>query len=42
LRTALRRVTEQAQALSVDWRTAALTVAVERVAEAARLRAVYP
>jgi glutamate dehydrogenase/leucine dehydrogenase len=42
LRAALRRVTEQAQALSVDWRTAALTVAVERVAEAARLRAVYP
>jgi len=42
LRTALRRVTDQAQALSVDWRTAALTVAVERVAEAARLRAIYP
>jgi glutamate dehydrogenase (NAD(P)+) len=42
LRTALRRVTDQAQALSVDWRMAALTLAVERVAEAARLRAVYP
>ena len=27
---------------SVDWRTAALAVAVERVAEAARLRAIYP
>ena len=42
LRTALRRVTEQDDGLSVDWRTAALTVAVERVAEAARLRAIYP
>ena len=27
---------------AVDWRTAALAVAVARVAEAARLRAVYP
>ena len=29
-------------ALGVDWRTAALAVAIERVAEAARLRAIYP
>ena len=29
-------------ALGVDWRTAALSVAIERVAEAARLRAIYP
>jgi len=42
LRGALRRVLDQAEQLDVDWRTAALTVAVERVAEAARLRAVYP
>jgi glutamate dehydrogenase (NAD(P)+) len=42
LRTALGRVTEAADRLDVDWRTAALSVAVERVAEAARLRAIYP
>jgi glutamate dehydrogenase (NAD(P)+) len=39
---ALDRVLATAQRLDVDHRTAALTVAIERVAEAARLRAIYP
>jgi len=42
LRTALARVWDAAEERDVDWRTAALTVAVERVAEAARLRAIFP
>jgi glutamate dehydrogenase (NAD(P)+) len=42
LRAALARVAEAAERQSVDWRTAALTVAIERIAEAARLRAIYP
>jgi len=42
LRAALGRVVEAAERLDVDWRTAALSVAVQRVAEAARLRAIYP
>lgn len=42
LRAALARVTEASDRLDVDWRTAALSVAVTRVAEAARLRAIYP
>ncbi len=42
MRTALAKVWDAAQTREVDWRTAALTVAVERVAEAARLRAIYP
>ena len=42
MRTALARVWDTAQELDIDWRTAALTVAVARVAEAARLRAFYP
>ena len=38
------RVADAAERLELerDWRTAALSVAVERVAEAARLRAIYP
>jgi glutamate dehydrogenase (NAD(P)+) len=40
--TALTRVIEHAGRLDVDWRTAAQSVAIERVAEAARLRAIYP
>ena len=40
--TALERVIEHATRLGVDWRTAAQSVAIERVAEAARLRAIYP
>jgi glutamate dehydrogenase (NAD(P)+) len=42
LRAALAKVIEAAERLDVDWRTAALSVAVQRVAEAARLRAIYP
>jgi glutamate dehydrogenase (NAD(P)+) len=39
---AVARVAEAARSLSCDWRTAALTVAVKRVADAARARAIYP
>jgi glutamate dehydrogenase (NAD(P)+) len=42
LRTATNKVGDAAEALGLDWRTAAMTVAVERVAEAAKLRAIYP
>jgi glutamate dehydrogenase (NAD(P)+) len=42
MRTALAKVWDEARTREIDWRTAALTVAVERVAEAARLRAIYP
>jgi glutamate dehydrogenase (NAD(P)+) len=42
LRAALARVIENADRLGVDWRTAALAAAIERVAEAARLRSIYP
>ena len=42
MRDALGRVVEAAERLGVDDRTAALSVAVERVAQAARLRAIYP
>jgi len=42
LRTGLRRVVDAAEALDVDWRAAAHCVGIERVAEAARLRAIYP
>ena len=42
LRAALDRIVDEAQALGVDWRTAAQAVAIRRVAEAARLRAIYP
>jgi glutamate dehydrogenase (NAD(P)+) len=42
LRDALARVIDAAERLDTDWRTAAQAVAIERVAEAARLRAVYP
>jgi len=42
LRAAFARVIEASERLDVDWRTAALSVAVARVAEAARLRAIYP
>ncbi|MDP8942597.1 MAG: Glu/Leu/Phe/Val dehydrogenase [Actinomycetota bacterium] len=42
LRDALERTLEVAERLGVDWRTAAQSVALERVADAARLRAVYP
>jgi glutamate dehydrogenase (NAD(P)+) len=42
MRDAHERVATTAEQLDVDLRTAALSVAVSRVAEAARLRAVYP
>ena len=42
LRAAFARVIDAAERLDTDWRLAALSVAVERVAEAARLRAIYP
>jgi glutamate dehydrogenase (NAD(P)+) len=42
LREALGRVLQEAERLGVDMRTAALAVAVDRVAEAAHLRAIYP
>jgi glutamate dehydrogenase (NAD(P)+) len=42
LRAAFARVIEAADRLGADWRMAALSVAIERVAEAARLRGIYP
>jgi glutamate dehydrogenase (NAD(P)+) len=42
LRGAFSRVAETADRLDVDWRTAALSTAIARVAEAGRLRALYP
>ena len=42
LRAAFGRVTDAAERLDCDWRMAALSVAIERVAEAARLRGIYP
>jgi glutamate dehydrogenase/leucine dehydrogenase len=42
LRAATQKVATAAEELDLDWRTAAMTVAVARVAEAAKLRAIYP
>ncbi len=42
LRAAAGRVWDGAQAHGVDWRTAALTVAVQRVAAAGAARGIYP
>jgi glutamate dehydrogenase (NAD(P)+) len=42
IRAATERVFELAELRGVDWRRAAGAAAIERVAEAARLRAVYP
>jgi glutamate dehydrogenase (NAD(P)+) len=42
LRQATTKVGDAADELGLDWRTAAMTVAVERVALAAKLRAIYP
>jgi glutamate dehydrogenase (NAD(P)+) len=42
LRAAFGRVMEAADRLACDWRLAALSVAIERVSEAARMRGVYP
>jgi len=42
LRTATTKVADAADEMGLDWRTAAMTVAVRRVAAAAKLRAIYP
>src|SRR3954447_14628881 len=42
LRAATAKVADAAERLDLDWRTAAMTVAVTRVAAAAKLRAIYP
>jgi glutamate dehydrogenase/leucine dehydrogenase len=42
LRNAATKVADAAESLDLDWRTAAMTVAVDRVAQAAKLRAIYP
>ncbi len=42
LRAAFGRVVDAADRYSCDWRMAALSVAIERVSEAARLRGIYP
>ena len=42
MRAALGRVVEGRERYGSDWRTAAQAVAIERVAETARLRTVYP
>jgi glutamate dehydrogenase (NAD(P)+) len=42
LRGALERMLTVAEARGVDWRTAAQLVAIDRFAQAARLRAIYP
>jgi glutamate dehydrogenase (NAD(P)+) len=42
MRSASTKVADTADELDLDWRTAAMTVAVKRVAEAAKLRAIYP
>jgi glutamate dehydrogenase (NAD(P)+) len=42
LRAATAKVADEASRLDTDWRTAAMSVAVARVAQAAKLRAIYP
>jgi len=42
LRAAFGRVTDAADRLACDWRMAALSVAIERVALAAQMRGIYP
>jgi glutamate dehydrogenase (NAD(P)+) len=42
LRAAFARVIDAADRLDCDWRLAALSVAIERVSEAARMRGIYP
>jgi glutamate dehydrogenase (NAD(P)+) len=42
LRAALGRVADAGERLEVGWRTAAQAVAVERIATASRMRAIYP
>jgi glutamate dehydrogenase (NAD(P)+) len=42
MRDAVDRVIDTAESLGTDWRTAAQSVAIERIAQASRLRAIYP
>ncbi|MEA2194901.1 MAG: glutamate dehydrogenase, partial [Solirubrobacteraceae bacterium] len=42
LRAAFARVIDAADRLDCDWRMAALSVAIERVSQAARMRGIYP
>ena len=42
LQDAFRQMIHAADTLGTDWRTAAMTVGVGRLAEASRMRAVYP
>jgi glutamate dehydrogenase (NAD(P)+) len=42
LRAGFARVMDAADRLGCDWRMAALSVAIERVSEAARMRGIYP
>ena len=42
LRAAFGRVIDAADRLGCDWRMAALSVAIERVSQAARMRGIYP
>jgi glutamate dehydrogenase/leucine dehydrogenase len=42
MHAAFERVIEASERLDVSLRTAALSVAIERVAEAARMRSLYP
>jgi len=42
MRSSMGRVIGSADRLGTDWRTAAQVLAIERVAEASRLRAIYP
>ena len=42
LQEAFGRVVEARDRHDVDWRTAAQSVAIDRVAEASRLRTIYP
>jgi glutamate dehydrogenase (NAD(P)+) len=42
MHAAVDRVSEASTRLNVGWRTAALSVAIERVAVAARMRSIYP
>jgi hypothetical protein len=42
VRAAFNRVTGAVERLDVDWRSAALSGAIEHIADAARLRGIYP
>jgi glutamate dehydrogenase (NAD(P)+) len=42
MRTGFAQMVAAAERHDTDWRTAAQIVAIERVAQASRLRAIYP